>query len=97
MAHKALYDALIQSLFVDEYDMDKAAAVADQSTQENRKPDDQDKDPTAGSDQGKEKKMPRKDTQRSKKSSETKESSKDKTLPKTSKSGNDDEDPNGEA
>ncbi|GJV08578.1 hypothetical protein Tco_1346234 [Tanacetum coccineum] len=79
------------------HDMDKAVAVADQSTQENRKRDDQEKDPTAGSDQGKEKKMPRKDTQPSKKSSKTKESSKDKTLPKTSKSGNDDEDPNGEA
>ncbi|GKE77133.1 hypothetical protein Tco_1543253, partial [Tanacetum coccineum] len=31
--HKELYDALIQLLFVDEDDMDKAAAAADQYTQ----------------------------------------------------------------
>ncbi|GJQ89059.1 hypothetical protein Tco_0000198 [Tanacetum coccineum] len=94
----ALYDALIQSLFMDEDDMDKAAAIADQSTQENRKHDDQDKDHTAGSDQGMEKKMPRKDTQPLNKSSKTKESSKDKLcLKHLSLTGNDDEDPNGEA
>ncbi|GKA80311.1 hypothetical protein Tco_0786907 [Tanacetum coccineum] len=85
-AYKALYGALIQSLFMDEDDMDKVAAASDQSTQEKRKHDDQDEDPTAGSDQGKKKKRQRKDTQPSKKSSASKESSKGKTLPKTSKS-----------
>ncbi|GJY40104.1 hypothetical protein Tco_0427374 [Tanacetum coccineum] len=85
-AHKELYDALLQSLFVDEDDMDKDAA-ADQSTQVKRKHDDQDKDPTTGSYQGKEKKMPQKDTQPSNKSSVSKESSKGKTSSKTSKSG----------
>ncbi|GJU43763.1 hypothetical protein Tco_1201029 [Tanacetum coccineum] len=86
-AHKELYDALIQSLFVDEYDMDKVAATIDPSTQLKRNHDDQDEDPTARSDQGKEKKRPRKDTQPSKKSSVSSESSKVKTLPKTSKYG----------
>ncbi|GKA23811.1 putative reverse transcriptase domain-containing protein [Tanacetum coccineum] len=41
-AHKALYDALIQSLFVDEDDMDQAAAAMDQSAQLKRKHGDQD-------------------------------------------------------
>ncbi|GKA88642.1 hypothetical protein Tco_0810406 [Tanacetum coccineum] len=59
--HKELYDALIQSLFVDEDDMDKAAPT-DPSTQLKRKHDDQDENPIAGSKQGKEKKRPRKDT-----------------------------------
>ncbi|GJS41526.1 hypothetical protein Tco_0566569 [Tanacetum coccineum] len=85
-AHKELYDALLQSLFMDEDDMDKAVA-ADQSTQVKRKHDDQDEDPTAGSDRGKGKKRPRKDTQQSKKSSTSKESSKGTTSSKTSKSG----------
>nr|GEU35595.1 hypothetical protein [Tanacetum cinerariifolium] len=51
-----------------------------------RKHDDQDEDPTAGSDRGKEKKRPRKDTQPSKKSSTSKKSSKGITPSKTSKS-----------
>nr|GEX49528.1 hypothetical protein [Tanacetum cinerariifolium] len=51
LAHKKLYDALIHSLFMDEDDMDKAAAVADLSTKVKRKHDDQDKEPTTGSDQ----------------------------------------------
>ncbi|GJR38514.1 hypothetical protein Tco_1214198 [Tanacetum coccineum] len=76
-AHKALYDALIQSLFVDEDDMDQAAATMNQSALLKRKHDDQDEDPTAGSNQGKEKKRPRKDTQPLKKSSTSKESCKD--------------------
>ncbi|GJV56491.1 hypothetical protein Tco_1457496 [Tanacetum coccineum] len=50
-AHKELYDALIQSLFVNEADIDKAAADADLSTQLKRKHDDQDEDLTTGSDQ----------------------------------------------
>ncbi|GJV42912.1 hypothetical protein Tco_1427448 [Tanacetum coccineum] len=83
-AHKELYDALIQSLFMDEDDMDKADATVDLSTQVKRKYDDQDEDPTARSDRVKEKKRPRKDTQPSKKSST---SSKGTTPSKTSKSG----------
>ncbi|GJV00228.1 hypothetical protein Tco_1329498 [Tanacetum coccineum] len=86
-AYKDLYDALLKSLFMDEDDMDKYLADADQSTQVKRKHDDQDEDPTTGSDQGKEKKRPRKDTQPSKKSSASKESSKGKTPPKNYKSG----------
>ncbi|GJT53484.1 retrovirus-related pol polyprotein from transposon TNT 1-94 [Tanacetum coccineum] len=52
-----------------------------------KKHDDQDEDPTAGSDQGKDKKRPRLDNQPSKKSSTSKESSKGNTPSKTSKSG----------
>nr|GEW30421.1 hypothetical protein [Tanacetum cinerariifolium] len=58
----------------------------DQSAQLKRKHDDQDEDPTAGSDQGKDKKRPRKDTQPLKKSFASKVSSKGNTIPKTSKS-----------
>ncbi|GKC05061.1 hypothetical protein Tco_0996671 [Tanacetum coccineum] len=68
-------------------DIDKAAATTDLSTQVKRKHGDQDEDLTAGSDKGKEKKRPIKDSQPSKKSSASKESSKGKTLPKTSKPG----------
>ncbi|GKB60579.1 hypothetical protein Tco_0916765, partial [Tanacetum coccineum] len=42
-AHKALYDALIQSLFMDKDDMYQAAAAMDQSAQWKRKHDDQTK------------------------------------------------------
>ncbi|GJV41950.1 hypothetical protein Tco_1420390 [Tanacetum coccineum] len=45
LAHKALYDALIQSLFMDEDDINQAAAM-DQSTQLKRKHDGQDEDST---------------------------------------------------
>ncbi|GJT34730.1 hypothetical protein Tco_0925149 [Tanacetum coccineum] len=51
-AHKALYDALIQSLLVDEDDMDRAAAM-ELSPQLKRKRDDQDQGPSAGPNQGK--------------------------------------------
>nr|GEU31917.1 pentatricopeptide repeat-containing protein [Tanacetum cinerariifolium] len=51
------------------------------------KHDDQDEDPTDGSDQGKDKKRPRKDTQPLKKSSTSKESCKGNNSPKTFKSG----------
>ncbi|GKA67180.1 hypothetical protein Tco_0766988 [Tanacetum coccineum] len=88
LAHKELYDDLIQSLFVDEDDMDKAvAAAANLSTQVKRKHDDQDEDPIDGLDQRKENKRPRKDTHPLKKSSTSKESFKGKTSPKTSKFG----------
>ncbi|GJX80066.1 hypothetical protein Tco_0328215 [Tanacetum coccineum] len=86
-AHQALYDALIQSLFVDEDDMDQVAAAMGESALLKRKHDDQDEDPTVGSNQGKDKKRPRKDTQPSKKSYASKESSKGNTPPKTYKSG----------
>ncbi|GJY07603.1 hypothetical protein Tco_0374657 [Tanacetum coccineum] len=49
--------------------------------------DNQDEDPTAGSDQGKDKKRPRKYTQPSKKSSTSKEYSKGNTPPKSYKPG----------
>ncbi|GJX52138.1 hypothetical protein Tco_0280507 [Tanacetum coccineum] len=43
--HKALYDALVLSLIVDEDDMDKK--LEDQSTSKKRRQDDQDQDPSA--------------------------------------------------
>ncbi|GKB11274.1 hypothetical protein Tco_0845197 [Tanacetum coccineum] len=86
-AHKDSYDALIKSLFMDEDDMDKAVAAMGQSAQFKRKHDDQEEYHTAGSDEGKDKKRSRKDTQPSKKSSASKESSKGNTPPKSSKSG----------
>ncbi|GJY61522.1 hypothetical protein Tco_0462179, partial [Tanacetum coccineum] len=48
--HKELYDALILSLFVDEEDMDKAAAMGQYALMK-RKHEDQGEDPTIGSDQ----------------------------------------------
>ncbi|GJY38968.1 hypothetical protein Tco_0425332 [Tanacetum coccineum] len=72
-AHKALYDALIQSIFMDEDDMDKAA-TSEPSTQLKRKHDDQDEDPSARSYQGKTTKKRRtKESKPSKKSSTSKE------------------------
>ncbi|GJV81732.1 hypothetical protein Tco_1517602 [Tanacetum coccineum] len=83
--HKALYDALIQSLFVDEDDMDKAAAAANLSTQLKRQHDDQDEYPSAGPNQGKKTKMRRiKESESSNKSSTSKETSKGNTPPKAS-------------
>nr|GEW30593.1 reverse transcriptase domain-containing protein [Tanacetum cinerariifolium] len=86
-SHKDLYDALTKSSFMDEDDMDKAAAATGQFAQFIRKHDDQDEDLTTRSDQGKDKKRPRKDTQPLKESSATKESSKGNTHPKSLKSG----------
>nr|GEV81081.1 hypothetical protein [Tanacetum cinerariifolium] len=86
-AHKALYDAHIKSLLVDEDDMDQAVVAMGESALLKRKHDDQDEDPTAGSNKGKDKKRPRKDTQASKKSSASKSSSKGNTPPKAFKSG----------
>ncbi|GKB59868.1 hypothetical protein Tco_0916054 [Tanacetum coccineum] len=63
LAHNVLYDAPIQSLFMDEDDMDQAAAAMNQSAQLKRNLDDKDEDPTTGSNRGKDKKRPRKDTQ----------------------------------
>ncbi|GJT54850.1 hypothetical protein Tco_0989904 [Tanacetum coccineum] len=86
-AHKDLYNALIKSLFVDEDDMDQAVAAMGESALLKGKHDNLDEDPTARSDQGKEKKRPRKDTQPSKKSFASKESFKGNTPSKYSKSG----------
>ncbi|GJS99460.1 hypothetical protein Tco_0820630 [Tanacetum coccineum] len=68
-------------------DMDRVAAAMGESSQFKRKHEDKDEDPTAGLNQGKDKKRPRKDTKPSKKSSESKDSSKGNTPPKSSKSG----------
>ncbi|GJZ39891.1 hypothetical protein Tco_0586454, partial [Tanacetum coccineum] len=48
-SHQALYDALIQSLFMDEDDMDQVVAAMGESALLKRKHDDQDEDPTVGS------------------------------------------------
>ncbi|GKA43707.1 hypothetical protein Tco_0736431 [Tanacetum coccineum] len=72
---------------MDEDDIDQAAAPVGESALLKRTHDDQDEDPTAGSNQGKDNKRPRKDTQSSKKLSASKESSKCNTPQKSSKSG----------
>ncbi|GJS32810.1 hypothetical protein Tco_0531192 [Tanacetum coccineum] len=87
LAHKELYDALIQSLFLDEEDIDKAAADMGEYALSKRKHDDQDKYPFAGSNQGKRKRRSGKDSEPSKKSSASKKTSKGDTLPKSSKTG----------
>ncbi|GKC79422.1 hypothetical protein Tco_1130196, partial [Tanacetum coccineum] len=71
---------------IDEDDMDKAATAMGESTILKRNHDDQDEDPTGGSNQGKDKKRPRKDTQSLMKLSTSKESSKGNTPLKSSKS-----------
>ncbi|GJW02350.1 hypothetical protein Tco_1561206 [Tanacetum coccineum] len=96
-AHKELYDALIQSLFVDEDDMDQAAAAANLSTQVKRKHNDQDEYLTARSDQEKEKKRPQRDTQPPKKSFASKEPSKDAEENIVDEMGNADKQPDSEA
>ncbi|GJW60250.1 hypothetical protein Tco_0109585 [Tanacetum coccineum] len=50
-AHKELYDALIQSIFIDKDDMDRL--VVDHASQKKRRHEDKDEDPSAGSNQGK--------------------------------------------
>nr|GEV52286.1 retrovirus-related Pol polyprotein from transposon TNT 1-94 [Tanacetum cinerariifolium] len=77
----------VSSGFVDEDDMDQAVVAMGESALLKRKHDDQDEDPTAGSNKGKDKKRPRKDTQSSKKSSASKSSSKGNTPPKAFKYG----------
>ncbi|GJV18858.1 hypothetical protein Tco_1367878 [Tanacetum coccineum] len=84
LAHKDLYDALIQSLLVDENDMDRVAV--DPSSQSKIHHDDKDQDPPAGSDQGMKKRRTGKDAEPLKKSSKSKESAKGKTPSTTSKS-----------
>ncbi|GKC69113.1 hypothetical protein Tco_1114996 [Tanacetum coccineum] len=82
-AHKALYDALLQSIFVDENDMDRLDV--DPASQRKRRHEDKDEDPSAVSDQGKKKRKQGDKFESSKKSSTSKESAKGKTPPKTSK------------
>nr|GEW44235.1 hypothetical protein [Tanacetum cinerariifolium] len=83
-AHKALYDALIQSLFVDEDDIDRG--IVEPSTQTKRRHDDQDEDPFAESNQRNTTKRRRtKESDPLKKSSTSKDTSKGNTPPKASK------------
>ncbi|GJV85785.1 hypothetical protein Tco_1525683 [Tanacetum coccineum] len=84
-AHKDLYDALIQSLLVDENDMDRLAV--DHASQRKRRHKDKDQDPPTGSDQGLKKRRTGKDAEPLKKSSKSKESANGKTSSTTSKSG----------
>nr|GEW31973.1 hypothetical protein [Tanacetum cinerariifolium] len=84
-AHKELYDALIQSLLVDENDMDML--VVDPASQRKRRHDDKDQDPPAGSEQGMKKRRTGKDVEPSKRSLKSKESAKGKTPSNTSKTG----------
>ncbi|GJY55032.1 hypothetical protein Tco_0446696, partial [Tanacetum coccineum] len=82
-AHRALYDALVQSLIVDEDDMDKQ--LEDQSTPKKRRRDNNDQDPSAGSEKEK-KKRKQKDSKSSKKDEDQVGSSmKSKSLSKSSK------------
>ncbi|GJT89453.1 reverse transcriptase domain-containing protein [Tanacetum coccineum] len=82
--HKALYDALIESLFMDEDDMDRA--VVEASTQTKQKNDDEGQDPPPNSEKAK-KRQRTKDAEPSKKSSTSKETAKGKTPSKNSKTG----------
>ncbi|GJZ89656.1 hypothetical protein Tco_0661438 [Tanacetum coccineum] len=84
-AHKKLYDALIQSLLMDENDMDRLAV--DPASQRKRRHDDKDQDTPTGSHQGMKKRRTGKDVEPSMKSSKSKESAKGKTPSNTSKTG----------
>ncbi|GJV86038.1 hypothetical protein Tco_1525936 [Tanacetum coccineum] len=84
-AHKALYDAKLESIFVDENDMDRIAV--DPVSQSKRRHEDKDEDPSAGSDQWKKKRKQGDKSESSKKSSTSKESTNGKTPPKTYKTG----------
>ncbi|GKA53730.1 hypothetical protein Tco_0747045 [Tanacetum coccineum] len=79
-AHRALYDALMLSMILDEDDLDKM--FRDQPKQKKRDHgDDKDKDPSAGPNQGKKTKRRRtKESESSKKSSTSKGNSSPKTL-----------------
>ncbi|GKA73253.1 hypothetical protein Tco_0779469 [Tanacetum coccineum] len=78
----ALYDALVQSLLVDEDDMDRG--VVEPHTQKRRRHDDEGQDPPPDCEK-EQKKQRIKDAEPPKKSYTSKESSKVKTPPKTSK------------
>nr|GEX09685.1 hypothetical protein [Tanacetum cinerariifolium] len=66
-AYKALYDALLESIFVDENDMDRL--VVDPASQRKRQHEDKDEDPYTGSDQGKKKRKHGDKSESSKKTS----------------------------
>nr|GEV59071.1 hypothetical protein [Tanacetum cinerariifolium] len=83
-ARKDLYDALMQSLLMDEDGMDQG--VVEPLTQKKRRHDDEGQDPPSDSEMEK-KKRKRKYVEPSKKSFTSKESSKGKTPPKTSEAG----------
>ncbi|GJV64112.1 hypothetical protein Tco_1474940 [Tanacetum coccineum] len=83
--HQELYNALLNSIILDEA---IARGDVNQDKVLRKKDYGDDQDPSARSDQGKEKKMrKRTNAELSKKSSTSKESSKGKTSPKTSKIG----------
>ncbi|GJR61838.1 hypothetical protein Tco_1504000 [Tanacetum coccineum] len=66
LTHEAYYEALTESLILDEDDMEKAKNVED-STQKKRQNEDRDQDPSAGPDQGLKKRKTSKDAKPSKK------------------------------
>ncbi|GJW99726.1 hypothetical protein Tco_0183640 [Tanacetum coccineum] len=68
--HQALYDALVQSLIMDEDDIEKAKIV-EPLTQKKRRHDDKDQDPPARPDQGLKKRKTNKDVEPSKKPKST--------------------------
>ncbi|GKA06544.1 hypothetical protein Tco_0685768 [Tanacetum coccineum] len=94
---QALYDVLVQSLILDEDDMEKAKTV-ETSTQTKRRHDDKDQDPPAGPDQGLKKKKTSKDAEPSKKPKSI-SASKDTDMPlnQGDETGNTDEQPDVEA
>ncbi|GJV93692.1 hypothetical protein Tco_1541505 [Tanacetum coccineum] len=67
--HKALYDPLMLSLILDEYDMDKG--VVEPHPQKKRQNDDKDQDTFAGSDQGMKKRKKSKDAEQSKRTDQS--------------------------
>nr|GEU83454.1 ribonuclease H-like domain-containing protein [Tanacetum cinerariifolium] len=79
-AHKALYDALVQSLIIDENDMDKQLKVL--PTQNKRRRDDQEQDPPTDLEKEK-KKRKQKDFESSKKDKDQVGSSKKGKYPST--------------
>ncbi|GKA68543.1 hypothetical protein Tco_0768460 [Tanacetum coccineum] len=85
--HQELYDALTWSMLLDEATM-KEGDKPDKVLKKRDRGDDQDKDPSTGSNQGKKTKKTRfNESKSSKKTSATKESSKGKSSARTSKSG----------
>nr|GEV60173.1 hypothetical protein [Tanacetum cinerariifolium] len=78
LAHKKLYDALIDSLLVNENDMDRLAM--NPASRRKRWHDDKDQNPPTGSDQRMKNRRTRKDVEPSKKSLKSKESAKDVIL-----------------
>nr|GEU33506.1 hypothetical protein [Tanacetum cinerariifolium] len=83
--HQALYDALLETIYVDEDDMDRLDV--DLAFKRKRRHDDRDEDPSVGSNQGKKKKGQEDKYESSKKPSASKESSRGKTPLKSSKTG----------